>query len=109
MKVALLGAALVAAAALATPASAAPRVVTNPGLLAQFYRRELSGLWPGNPTPEATRPACAAVLMPGCTPPVIAACPFASPHAPRALTGPPVRGEASEIRDRGPDRPPAFR
>src|SRR4051812_31530303 len=37
MKFALLGAALVATAAFATPASAFPRVVTNPGYCAQFY------------------------------------------------------------------------
>jgi hypothetical protein len=37
MKFALLGAALVATAAFAAPASAFPRVVSNPGYCAQFY------------------------------------------------------------------------
>jgi hypothetical protein len=50
MKVALLGAALVAAAALASPVSAAPRVVTNPGYCAQFYpNANCQDYGPGNP------------------------------------------------------------
>jgi len=84
MKVALLGAALVAAAALATRVGA-PRVVTNPGYCAQFYpNAKLSGLWAGQslhrklPGRRAQRSLCRDAL-----PPVIAACPFASPHAPR--------------------------
>jgi hypothetical protein len=50
MKIALIGAALIAAAALSTPASAFPRVVTNPGYCAQFYpNANCQDYGPGNP------------------------------------------------------------
>jgi hypothetical protein len=50
MKFALLGAALVATAAFATPALAFPRVVTNPGYCAQFYpNANCQDYGPGNP------------------------------------------------------------
>jgi hypothetical protein len=49
MKFALIGAALVATVALATPASA-QRVVTNPGYCAQFYpNANCQNYGPGNP------------------------------------------------------------
>jgi hypothetical protein len=50
MKFAVIGAALVAAAALSTPATAFPRVVTNPGYCAQFYPdANCQDYGPGNP------------------------------------------------------------
>ena len=49
MKFALIGAALVATTAIATPASA-QRVVTNPGYCAQFYpNANCQNYGPGNP------------------------------------------------------------
>jgi hypothetical protein len=50
MKFALIGAAVVASAALATPAAVAQRVVTNPGYCAQFYpNANCQNYGPGNP------------------------------------------------------------
>jgi hypothetical protein len=50
MKFALIGAAIIATAALATPANAFPRVVSNPGYCAQFYpNANCQNYGPGNP------------------------------------------------------------
>ena len=50
MKFALIGAAIIATAALATPANAFPRVVSNPGYCAQFYpNANCQNYGPGSP------------------------------------------------------------